>query len=179
MRSSDVALISVLTALAVAFRYAKNSVTPFQFVNIPLALAYLAAGLFSPYVGLAVAALSYLISDLILFPGMWTLVDSALAAVVAFLFGVFYRRFESRIAAFIVAFLLTFFYDILSSSLLYVIFGLKPWEAFAWGFIGLFLPIMGGGMIGVGPLTEFSTSLLALVLIESVARRGFGRWRSE
>jgi len=92
MRSSDVALISVLTALAVAFRYAKNSVTPFQFVNIPLALAYLAAGLFSPYVGLAVAALSYLISDLILFPGIWTLVDSALAAVVAFLFGVFYRR---------------------------------------------------------------------------------------
>ncbi|HFC49545.1 MAG TPA: hypothetical protein ENJ59_02300 [Thermofilum sp.] len=179
MRSSDIALVSVLTALAAVFRYVKNSVTPFQFVNIPLALAYLSAGLFSPHVGLTVAALSYLISDLTLFPGIWTPVNSVLAAVVAFLFGVFYRRFESRIAAFIVAFLLTFFYDVLSSSLLYVVFGLKLREALAWGFIGLFLPIMGGGMIGVGPLTEFFTSLLALVLIESIARRGFGRWRSE
>lgn len=179
MRSSDVAVVSVLTALAVTFRYAKNSVTTFQFVNIPLALAYLAAGLFSPYVGLTVAALSYLISDLIIFPGIWTLVNSVLAAVVALFFGVFYRRFRSRVMVFILAFLLTFFYDVFSSSLLYVVFGLKPWEAFVWGFIGLFLPIMGGGMIGVGPLTEFSTSLLALVLIESVARRGFGRWKSE
>lgn len=177
MRAKTVALASTLAGAAVALRYAKNALTTVQFINIPLAMAYLAAWLAGPWAGAAVAALSYLVSDLLVMPGPWTPVDAALGAAAALVFGLAAGRLRGRVELGVLAYLATFLYDVLSSSLLYMVFGLGPGAAFAVGLAGLFLPVMGGGLVGVGPMTEAATALLAVGLIEAFERRGVALWR--
>ncbi len=167
------ALASLFTGAAVALRYAKNALTGVQFINIPLAMAYTAAWLGGPRLGFLVASASYLISDMLIMPGPWTPVDAGLAGAAALAFGLAARRLRGIELA-VAAFLATLAYDVASSSLLYMIFGVPPAEAVAMGIVGLFLPVMGGGLIGVGPVTEAATALLAVGVIEGVERRGVG-----
>jgi len=167
-----VALTSTLTAAAVALRYAKTALTAVQFINIPLAVAYTAAELASPLTGAAVAAMSYLVSDLLIMPGPWTPVDAALGGAAALAFGLAARRLGGGVELFVAAYLATLFYDVSSSALLYMFFGLSPLDALAVGVAGLFLPVMGGGLVGVGPITEAATAALAAGLVEALRRRG-------
>jgi energy-coupling factor transport system substrate-specific component len=51
-----------------------------------------------------------------------------------------------------------------------VAFGLPLAVAIATGIAGLFLPVMGGFMVGVGPVTEFTTALLSALIVEKVSR---------
>ena len=187
MRSREITLAAMLSALGVVFRVAKNLAIPqSQFVNLPLLFAFVGSHLGGPSAGFLVAALAYLISDLLILPGVWTLADAFLGGLAAALFGFISRGLasvEHRLAAallrFIAAFLLCFFFDVTSSAVLYVALGLPLRVAIAMGIVGLFLPVMGGSLLGVGPITEFTTALLSALIVEKVSRAlGFSQEKS-
>ncbi len=170
MSSRSVALISTFTALGVAFRVAKNSVTAVQFVNLPLVFGFTAAYVAGPLEGSLTTALTYLLSDLAIAPGAWTLVNMALGGLASALFGLGARSLREPEYRFALSFLLCFLFDVSTSALLYVAFGIPPLQAFLVGVVGLFLPVMGGYLVGVGPLTEASTSLLVTALLAKLER---------
>uniref|UniRef100_A0A7C3WU02 ECF transporter S component n=1 Tax=Thermofilum pendens TaxID=2269 RepID=A0A7C3WU02_THEPE len=170
MKSRELALVAVLSALGVSFRVAKNLVTQLQFVNLPLLFAFVGAYLEGPLAGFLVAALAYTLSDLLILPGVWTLVNAPLGGLAAAAFGLISRRLDSSELRFVAAFLLCFLFDVASSAILYVAFGLPLAVAIATGIVGLFLPVMGGYMVGVGPLTEFATALLSVLVMEKISR---------
>ncbi len=171
MKTREIALVAIFTSLAVVFRVLKNLVTPIQFVNITLALALTSTVLYGARVGFLVGFLSYILSDILIFPGVWTIVDSVLAGLTAALYRWVYSSDAGRIYNFVATYLLVFAFDVVTSGLLYVLFGVSVLEAFIVGLAGLFFPVMGGYLIGVGPVTEASTSLLAVMLIEELKRR--------
>ncbi len=167
--SKVTAQIGVWSALAVAARMGKHAlVGPLQFVNLPLLFTMLAGMLYGSSVGFGVGFLSFLASDSILGLGIWTLIDGGLAGMI----GALWSRLESRsrILLFILAYSSVFMYDILTSWILYMIFGFPPVEAFVIGFVGLFLPVAGGGAIAIGPTTEATTSLLLSILAPKLMR---------
>lgn len=172
MDARTLATSSILISLAVAIRWVKNLLTGFQFINISLVLAYLGSFFYSPFVGFLVGSTSYVVSDLFISPGPWTVVNAALAGLVAYVFGVSKKFLSEYEFLFVLAYILTFMFDLLSSTILYVIFGFNLFDAFFWGLLGLFLPVMGSGIIGVGPLTEFVTSFLSVFLIKALESRG-------
>jgi len=172
--SKSVALISTFTALGLALRVAKNLATSVQFVNIPLLFGFLAAFFAGPRSGFLTTALIYLLSYLFILPGVWTITNMVLGGLAAAAFGAasnLIRTFEHRFA---LAFLLCFLFDVSSSVLLYVFFGVPLVQALIVGVVGLFLPVMGGYLIGVGPLTEFTTALLSVLLADRL-RKIFGK----
>ncbi|RLE80315.1 MAG: hypothetical protein DRJ51_06065 [Thermoprotei archaeon] len=173
MRTSLViAYAAVFTSLAVLVRYAKNALTTVQFVNFPLMFTMLSGMYFGTRVGGLVGFLSFFISDLLIIPGPWTLVNSLLAGLIGILWGLLKNISNRRIEMFVLAYLSTFLYDILSSVILYVVFGLDLTSALIFGIIGLFLPVFGGSLIGVGPITEASTATLVCLLSQILEKRG-------
>ena len=171
MDAKELSLVAVFVSLSIAMRLTKNIATSIQFVNIPLAFALVSATLYGSKVGFLVGFLSYLLSDLLIFPGIWTVFDSALAGITALIYGFACKPSNDRIYKFIVTFLFVFFFDLLTSVILYVFFGINLKEAIITGLIGLFIPVMGGYLIGVGPLTEFVTALLVVILSEEIRNR--------
>jgi len=172
MRSYEASTIALFTGLAVLFRYFKNAVTVVQFINFPLLFTILAGLFFGSRTGFFVGFLSYTISDLLIFPGIWTIVNSLLAGFIGFLWGLARKREWSGIELFAWLYLSVFFFDVLSSFILYVTIGFKLLDALTWGIVGLFLPVFGGSLIGVGPITELCTSLLTYVLFRELEKRG-------
>jgi len=170
LKSREVTLVAVFSALGVSFRVAKNLLTQLQFVNIPLLFAFVGSHVGGPLAGFLIAALTYLLSDLLILPGVWTLVNALLGGLTAAFFGLVSRGLASVEYRFAAAFLLCFLFDVASSAVLYVAFGLPPTVAVVTGMVGLFLPVMGGFMVGVGPLTEFTTALLSALVVEKVSR---------
>ncbi len=167
--SKVTAQIGVWSALAVAARVGKHAlVGPLQFVNLPLLFTMLAGMLYGSSVGFGVGFLSFLASDSILGLGIWTLIDGVLAGTVGFLWS--RLKLGDRILLFIFSYLSVFLYDISTSWILYMIFGFSPVEAFIIGFVGLFLPVAGGGAIAIGPTTEATTSLLLSILAPRLLR---------
>ncbi len=161
--SKVTAQIGVWSALAVAARIGKHVlVGPLQFVNLPLLFTMLAGMLYGSSVGFGVGFLSFLVSDSIIGLGIWTLVDGGLAGAIGAIWA--RLRIKERVFIFVIAYLSTFLYDILTSWILYMIFGFPPTEAFVLGFVGLFLPVAGGGAVAIGPTTEATTSLLLSIL---------------
>jgi len=172
MKALALTRTSIYIALAVTLRYMKNTFTTIQFINIPLIFTIL-AGIHLGYIpGFIVGIFSYLISDLLIFPGLWTVVDSFLAGIIGAMWGIMYRVKMSKVELFILVFLSILLYDILSSSILYMLFGLSPFQAFTLGILGLFIPVYGGGMIGVGPLTEGISAFFLNLIVYELERRG-------
>ncbi|AKG38202.1 hypothetical protein MA03_01340 [Infirmifilum uzonense] len=171
MKSKELSLVAIFVSLSIALRVLKNLATTVQFVNIPLAFALLASTLYGPHVGFLVGFLSYFLSDLLIFPGIWTLINSILAGFTAFLYPHFIYDRKDKVVFFISTFLSIFLFDIFSSVVLYILFGVRLQEAILVSIVGLFLPVMGGYLIGVGPLTEFVTAFLVVALYEGLKRR--------
>ncbi len=163
-KSILVSYVGVFSALSVGVRLAKHAAFgSFQFINIPLLFSMLAGALFGFKVGFGVGFVSFLVSDSMLGLGLWTLVDGLICGSI----GGLWAKVEDRdfTINFLLGYLSTFAYDVLTSWILYVMVGFNPVEAFLIGFVGLFLPVAGGGVLLIGPLTESSTALaLAFVL---------------
>ena len=164
-KSLRISLVSILTASSVSFRFIKNSLTAFQFVNFPLAFAMIAGFIMSYQEGFLVGFLSFVISDLMILPGIWTIIDSLVAGFIGFIWGFLRNILRNSLEAFIVSYISTLFYDIVSSTAFYMVFGLDFMSALISGIIGLFLPIFGGNILGIGPITEGITSFLVVSLI--------------
>ncbi len=170
-RSRFAASVGMYSALSVALRLAKNFlVGPVQFVNFPFMIALIASSS-GAAVGLTTGVLGYFLSDLFLGFGPWTLVNSLLCGLVG---GLWSRvRTEDPSKIFILCLLSEFTFDVTNSTILYMMLGLKPVEAFVVGVIGLFMPVMGGSLIAPGPITEISTSLGVALLLPRARRM---RW---
>jgi len=172
MNTRKLVLIALLTSLGITLRLMKHLfVGPVQFINFPLVFGLLAGYLFGVRIGFLVGFLTFSISDLIIFPGPWTIVDSSLSALLSGVWGLL-KKIDDRILIFILAYLTTFVYDILSSFILYLlIFGVNnAVVALSISILGLFMPVMGGYLYAVGPVTEFTTSFLFTYLVKELKR---------
>ncbi len=174
MNPKTIANVSLFTALAVSFRLAKHAlVGTFQLLNFPLTFAMVAGYFSGSLAGALTGALSFYLSDFLLGLGPWTLVNSTLAAAIGAAWGVIRKSRPADRSLFISAFISTFAYDVLSSFLLYVLFIREAWYALIYALVGLFLPVMGGYMVGVGPITETLTAGVTTLVISRI-RKAFG-----
>jgi len=160
----------------VALRLLKHAVAgTFQFVNAPLA-AMVAAYAGGPWAAPPWALSPFSLSDLLIWLGPWTPINALLAAAVGWLWGLAARAARSRIALFVLAYLSTFAYDVLSSVLGYLIYLPGASSALALALVGLFLPAGGGWMVGVGP-SRSSPRPRSLSAVDRTLRRGSPSWR--
>lgn len=171
-KTKRITYVSMMIALAVVLRLMKHLILgSLQFINFPAIFTILGGVLLGPIAGMTIGFASYLISDMFLLPGLWTVVNSFLMAGVGLLCGVFLKN-ASKAGIGIGAFLLMFCFDVMNSWLLYIIVGFDWFYAFMIAIIGLFLPAGGGFLYGVGPITEAVTILVALGLINAIKRNG-------
>jgi len=164
-----IALTANLTATAVALRFIKHGLMgPLQFINIPGIFALTAGTLLGPLTGFLVSVLIFLTSDFFLGFGPWSIVTSSMCGVIGGIAGLLWRkRATSRVEVLIISFILFLIYDVSTSFLLYIPL-MSPMEALIMGIIGLFTPVMGGGLYAVGPITELSSSIVSSILIGKI-----------
>lgn len=167
--TKEITLIANLTATAVALRIIKHTIIgPFQFINFPCAFSVIAGIMLGPINGLITGMLTFIVSDIFLGLGPWTFITSTLSGIIGLISGLIWKTKKiSKIEVLILSYLLFLIYDITSSFLLYLPF-MPPTEAFTIGIIGLFLPIMGGYLYAVGPITEFSTAMITSIIITKI-----------
>jgi energy-coupling factor transport system substrate-specific component len=178
-RTKKITYTAILIALAVSLRLVKVALFgPVQFVNFPGIFTIVGGILFGPSVGIAVGFASYLFSDIMIgLPGPWTVVNAVLMASFGLISGLIWGRNGYRkvtkIGLGIGTFVMMFAFDIISSGILLVMVLGGNWlNAFAIGLIGLFLPspVSGGFMIGVGPITEVTTTILVVTIVNILIR---------
>ncbi len=171
MKTTTITLISVLASLAIVLRILKNIIFgTFQFINIPLVFVLFTSYYFGSKISSIIGILAFTISDLYIGVGIWTITNTLIVTSLSFLASLT-RKIKSRIYLFIFFYLISLIYDILSSLILYIVFGLTFTNALLFSIIGLFIPIQGGYMIGIGPLTETSTALTTVLMIHGVRKR--------
>ena len=170
--SRVVSRVGIWTSLGVFTRLAKHLlIGPMQVVNFPLVFAMLAGYLDGMLVGFSVGFLSFLISDSFLGIGLWTFVDGFFAGLMGSLAGTLRGISVNWKLTFSISYLLTLFYDILTSWVLYMAFGLPPLQSLVIGIVGLFLPAGGGSGFMIGPITEVLTALSFSLLVIELRRR--------
>jgi len=171
--SKTIATAGMMTALSIAMRILKHlMIGAIQVINFPFMFTLIASSI-SPCAGLLTGIMSYAVSDVLFGIGPWTLVNSALCGIIGLIWG--YIRTERGEVLFFLSFLSEFMFDIANSSILYMLLGLSPIQALIIGLIGLFLPVMGGSIFLIGPMTEVTTSLgVALIRprLKKILREG-------
>ena len=174
----QISLASCFIASAAALRLMKHLVAgPIQFINVLAIFTILGGACLGLKGGFVVGLLSFPVSDFMLglaglgLPGWWTLVTSLSMAFIGVLssFLWFRRGRFSALEVFICSYLLIFVNDLLSSFLFYIPF-MEPSMALASAFIGLFLPMMGGHLYAVGPVTEALSSFSITLLLPLVRK---------
>lgn len=181
-RTRKITYTAILIALAVSLRLMKHMLFgSLQFINFPAIFAIAGGILFGPITGATVGVTSYLLSDIVLgMPGPWTVVNALLMGFFGGLSGFIWRRIDgnfSKVATGVVVYLMVFAFDILSSWILNMVIGFPPLVAFIWGMLGLFLPvpISGGFMFGIGPITEATTSVVVVAIVALLLKSRIGR----
>lgn len=168
-KAKFIAQVSLLIATGVTLRILKHLlVGPIQFINLPLSLTMIAGYLTGSIAGLVVGVGTFILSDLLLGLGPWTLYDSLISGVIGYLWG-FLRRVECGVILFVASYLSVLAYDILTSVAFYFIFMSTSdiYTVFVIALLGLFIPVFGGSLYAVGPVTE----VLTAILTSTIARR--------
>jgi len=175
MKTRKLALAANFAASAVALRFVKHSIVgPIQFINFPCAFTVVAGSLLGPVYGFVVGVLSFIVSDIFLGLGVWTIVTSSLCGLIGVISGLIWNgRKASNVEVLVMSYTLYLMYDILTSFLLYLPL-MPPLEAFTIGVLGLFLPVMGGYLYAVGPITEFSSAFITSILVAKINGLGGG-----
>jgi len=162
---SKITITAMFISLSVVLRLFKHVLLgELQIINFSLVFAIIAGYFYGGFAGFNVGFFSFILSDFYLGFGLWTIVDGFIAGIIGFMWSLF-RWISDRFLIFILSFLSIFIYDIFTSAILYCLIGFSLWKAFLIGFIGLFLPVYGGYLYGIGPITEFSSSMLICILI--------------
>jgi energy-coupling factor transport system substrate-specific component len=174
-RTKKITYTAMLIALAVSLRVIKYSMFgPLQFVNFPAIFTIVGGIVFGPIVGLTVGLSSYLLSDMVLGAGPWTVVNAVFIGMVGLVVGIIWGRKPfnkiNKIGLGIVVYLLMLGFDIFSSAALYMIWGFSLLWSFIYGILGLFVPAGGGIMIGIGPITEVTTTILTVSIVFVLAK---------
>ena len=165
-KTRTITLTANLAAAATALRLIKNGAAgPIQFINLPGSFSILAGSMLGPISGFITGVISILTSDIILGAGIWTIMTSTTCGLIGFISGIiWHRRKPSKIEAVTLSYILFLSYDIITSITLYLPF-MSPPKALIVGITGLFLPIMGGSMYAIGPITELSSTIITTILL--------------
>jgi len=176
-RTHTITYTAIMNALAVSHRLMKHMLFGnLQFINFPAIFTIAGGILFGPVMGVTVGVTSYLLSDIIIgIPGPWTVVNALLMGAFGGASGLIWKKVDgnfSKITMGIVVYLMVFAFDILSSGILNMVIGFPPAVAFIWGALGLFLPvpISGGFMFGIGPITEATTTIVVVTIVAVLLR---------
>ena len=87
-KAKFIAQVSLLVTIGVVLRILKHLlVSPVQFVNLPLSLIMITGYLFGPIAGLVVGLSTFVLSDLLLGLGPWTLYNSVVSGIIGCLWG--------------------------------------------------------------------------------------------
>lgn len=169
MNTKRIALTANLAAIPVALRIIKhNTIGTIPIINFPVAFALISGALLGPLSGFVVGILSFLVSDIFLGLGYWTIGTSLTCGLIGLISGILWRKRDPcRLELLALTLMLTFTYDILTSILLYALF-MPLQEAVIMGLVGLFLPAMGGTLYAMGPIVELSTSILVSILLPKI-----------
>lgn len=172
MQSIRIALISILVASAVGFRIVKHTLAgPIQFINLPLVFTIVSGSILGFKAGFTVGSLSFLISDMFLGAGLWTVVDGFMAGLIGGIAGLLWNGRKPEFPQILtISYILAFTYDIATSFILYVLMSIDVRTALLAGFLGLFMPVMGGFLYAVGPITEFLSAFTASLLLLHIRR---------
>ncbi|MGQ9759576.1 MAG: ECF transporter S component [Candidatus Methanomethylicaceae archaeon] len=176
-RVKKITYTAIVISLAVTLRLIKYQLFgPIQFINFPAVFTIVGGALFGPSSGLVVGIASYLLSDIIILPGPWTLVNSTLmggvGALSGLLWGMNSQRTISKLGLGVGTYLMLLAFDITNSWALFALIGFD-WVSALWiGIIGLFLPAAGGFMYAVGPITEATTAILVVTIVTILKRNG-------
>lgn len=181
-RTHRITYTAIMIALAVSLRLMKHMLFgSLQFINFPAIFTIASGILFGPLMGVTVGVTSYLLSDILIgIPGPWTFVNAVLMGFFGGVSGLVWRRVNSdfsKIAMGILVYLMVFSFDILSSWILNMVIGFPPLVAFIWGVMGLFLPVpmSGGFMFGIGPITEATTAIVVVAVVALLLKGRIGR----
>jgi predicted membrane protein len=174
-RTRKITYTAILIALAASLRITKHLLFgPLQFINFPGIFTIVGGIIFGPVMGMTVGFTTYLLSDLALGAGPWTIVNALLMGFFGALSGILWRRTNSnfsKIAMGIGVYVIMFAFDVLSSWILNMIFGWSPTVALVYGLLGLFMPNPTGGfMFGVGPITEATTAIVVVSIVALLLR---------
>lgn len=168
MNTRELSAVVVFTSLAVAGRFAL-----LIFPNISLIIPItIIAGLLMGYrVGMATGFLSFLLSDMYIGLNFWTFIDGAVASLVGGLSSLISIQDSlNRGFIFVYTVLLTLLYDVLTSILNMMMFGVPPFVA----IINLFIPaIIGGVPYPMGPLHELTNGLLVSLIYDILSRQSW------
>lgn len=163
-----ITVTAIFISLSIVLRLFKHTILGgLQIINFPLIFAIIAGYFYGGFAGFNVGFFSFVLSDFYLGFGLWTFIDGFIAGLIGFTWSLL-KRIDDNFLIFLLLFLSTFIYDIFTSVVLYVLFGFSLWKAFLIGFIGLFLPVYGGYLYAIGPITEFLSSMFTYTLISKL-----------
>ena len=159
-----IVLTALFASLAVSIRIFKHSIIgPVQIINLPAVFTIFAGLLLGAVPGISVGLISFLVSDLFLGFGPWTFVTATFMALIGGIFGLLGNKITNRAELFILIVVLLFVNDVMTSTILYMVMGFSFQFALVYSLVGLFIPIQGGFMFGIGPITEISSALLVVL----------------
>ncbi|MHA1409741.1 MAG: ECF transporter S component [Candidatus Odinarchaeia archaeon] len=156
-----IVLTALFASLAISLRLFKHAIIgPIQIINLPAVFTIFAGLLLGSVSGISVGLISFIVSDLFLGFGPWTFVTATFMALIGGIFGLLGGKVTNRPQLFILIVVLLFINDVMTSTILYMVMGFSFQFALIYSILGLFLPIQGGFMFGIGPITEISSALL-------------------
>lgn len=159
-------LISLSAASRILLTFIPN-------VSLTTPITILAGVFLGPLNGFLVGLLSMIISDIYIGFGPWSIVTSTSMGMVGLLAGLIISRVGDRLLIFILSFLATLLYDILTSVLtLSFMLGTPVYIA----ILNLFLPVFIGFIpYPMGPVHEFSTAVISTYLLSIIGRNEYVR----
>lgn len=163
-RSLKLALIVSLTSLSVASRIA---LAAFPNIKLVAFITIMSGVILGAKIGFLVGFLSMLISDSVFFGiGYWTVATAPCMGFTGLLAGLLLKdvRKMSRLDLFLVGFIITLIYDVLTSIILAIPFYGSLGRAFIVAILGLFLPIP----YPMGPIHEIITGLALSMLAHPI-----------
>ncbi len=163
-KSLLIAYMGIFTALGVIGRLA-FTILP----NVaPVAPFSLMSGyLGGPLSGFLVGFLTMFVSDLYIGVGPWTVFTSLFMGIVGVSGWICRKVSPDRLTLFIIAYLSVLLYDVGTSVATVIWFGVDPLIS----ILNLFIPIVFLGIpYPMGPVHEFSSSLMFILLVESIRR---------
>jgi len=166
----QISMVSMLASLSAATRV---MLTFIPNVSLTTPITILAGVFLGPWGGFLVGLLSMVLSDIYIGFGPWTIVTSTCMGLVGVISGLLIRRIDDRVLTFVLVYLSTLIYDVLTSVLTFSVMLNGPVYV---AIINLFTPVFIGFVpYPMGPVHEFSTALISTYVLPLLKRNGFLR----
>ncbi len=175
-----IVLIALFAAIPVGIRIAfimTGLSVIVQWTNIIGVFTFIGAIFLGPVAGIFIGFTGFLLSDVISPWGVspYTILMGGTMAAIGFISGltISYEDemlFFEKVILIVKLYILMFIYDAITSIVGYLLWGLTLNDAIFYGIVGLFIPLYGGYLWLVGPITEATTSIITTILLDPIRR---------